>query len=141
MNLGVDPVNIHLLTGLRSDGNLHIELPLDLEATLQINKCDPSAQTPSGISAGTQPTKLGPFCRTAEATQLLGRVLEFIAQSSYAIGGFEMQDYEALDSSLQKLIMALLQQATNGWEECCAAIGVCFRFDHFQPSQCRTNCI
>lgn len=131
MNLGVDQHDIHFSTGAQGDKNLRLELPFDLEAeaaaVVEIKKGDPSVQTPSGIFANTKPTRLGPFCRTADATRLLGGVLELVAQPTHTIGELELDQFHTFDMSLQGLAMGLMQQATNGWEECCAAIGVCFR--------------
>jgi hypothetical protein len=128
MNLGVDPDEIYLLTGFMKDGILDIDLPNDPEVRFQA-KIEDSKLTSSGISTSTPPTRLGPFCRTAEASQLLGKVLEFITSSSLHKSENSDQDSRFLDSELQKLAMALLQEAINGWEQCCAAIGICFRSD------------
>jgi hypothetical protein len=37
-----------------------------------------------------------------------------------------------LDASLQTLAMSLMQLAVNGWEECCAAIGLALRYAPIQ---------
>jgi hypothetical protein len=129
MNLGVDPHDIHFATGVQEDSTLRLELPIDLEAeaATEIKKGDHLIQTPSGLFANTKPTRLGPFCRTADATRLLGKILELVAQPALKIGELELEQCHTFDMSLRDLAMKLMQQATNGWEECCAAIGICFR--------------
>lgn len=131
MNLGIDPGEIYLSTGFTKDGILDIDLPCDLEA-VALERTAESNFTPSGVSTSTPTTRLGPFCRTAEASHLLGQVLELVANPSPDQSSREDKESKFLDGELQKLAMSLLQQATNGWEECCAAIGICFRYDIFQ---------
>jgi hypothetical protein len=126
MNLGVEPDEIFLSTGLHMDRTWDFGLPVDPEAISQ-DKTGGQALTPSGLSASIPSTKLGPFCRAAEASKLLGRVLEFVAKPSTLKTENEHNNFELLDMDLQKLALSLLKQATNGWEECCAAIGLCFR--------------
>ena len=84
LNQDLSPDEIHLLVGSWSDGVPAMELPVDEEA--QSGLPPPiSMRTTSGISASHQPTtRLGPFCRAAEAGHLLGQVLDLIAQSSYS---------------------------------------------------------
>ena len=103
-----------------------MELPVDDEAHAGMNR-PITMRTIYGISAASRPTtRLGPFCRASEAAHLLGKVLDLVARSSYT---HEMDEdkAKALDGSLQALAMVLLKQAVNGWEECCAAIGLCLR--------------
>jgi hypothetical protein len=122
--LSADEVN--LVLGSSSDGVPSMELPVDDEAP----SIDPSTflRTASGISASGKPTtRLGPFCRAAEAGHLLGKVLELVAQSSLTLD-MDQQKAQVVDKELQQLAMVLLQQAVNGWEECCAAIGLCLRY-------------
>jgi hypothetical protein len=125
LNLGLAPEEIHLSAGSPRDGRLQIDLPSDTE--IPFDHSLPAIRTNSGIIAAMRPTtRLGPFCRTAEAAALLGQTLYLVAESSYN----ELVDWETsaiLDQSLQAVAMRLLQQAVNGWDECCAAIGICFR--------------
>ena len=127
LNQDLSPDEIHLLVGSWSDGVPAMELPVDEEA--QSGLPPPiSMRTTSGISASHQPTtRLGPFCRAAEAGHLLGQVLDLIAQSSYS-REMDFEKARALDHAMQSFAMVLVQQAINGWEECCAAIGLCLRF-------------
>ena len=106
-----------------------MELPVDDE----VPSVDPSTfiRTASGISASGKPTtRLGPFCRAAESSHLLGKVLELVAQSSLTLD-MDQQKSQVVDRELQELGMVLLRQAVNGWEECCAAIGLCLRYFSF----------
>jgi hypothetical protein len=123
VNLGVQPREIHFSATLSSNGSKSIELPHD-SSDFRPQSC--RLYGPSGIARSHPTTKLGPFCRTADASRLLAQVLELISSSS---SGNQIDELKsaALDKSLQQLLMALLHQATNGWEECCAAIGLCFR--------------
>ncbi|KAH6719631.1 hypothetical protein BKA61DRAFT_569336 [Leptodontidium sp. MPI-SDFR-AT-0119] len=124
LNQDLSPDEIHLLVGSWSDGVPAMELPVDEEA---LSGLPPpiSMRTTSGISASHQPTtRLGPFCRAAEAGHLLGQVLDLIAQSSYT-REMDFGKARALDHAMQSFAMVLVQQAINGWEECCAAIGLC----------------
>ncbi|KAK2630098.1 hypothetical protein QTJ16_000918 [Diplocarpon rosae] len=124
MNQDLPPDEIHLLVGSWSDGVPSMELPVDEEA-LQGLPPPISMRTTSGISASHQPTtRLGPFCRAAEAGHLLGQVLDIIAHSSYS-REVDFEKSRALDHAMQSFAMVLVQQAINGWEECCAAIGLC----------------
>jgi hypothetical protein len=50
-----------------------------------------------------------------------------VARSSYTNEMDEAKS-RALDTSLQALAMNLMQLAVNGWEECCAAIGLTLRY-------------
>lgn len=126
MNQDFSPEEIHLLVGSPSDGVPAMELPVDEEA--QAGLPPPiSMRTTSGISASHQPTtRLGPFCRAAEAGHLLGQVLDLVSQSSYT-GDMNSDKARALDHAMQSFAMVLVQQAINGWEECCAAIGLILR--------------
>lgn len=104
-----------------------MELPKDDEAHIALPR-PISDRTPSGISTATHPTtRLGPFCRSAEASHSLGEVLNLVANSAVT-GDMDEQKSRKIDTSLQELAMILLQQAVNGWEECCAAIGLCLRY-------------
>lgn len=130
MNLGVPVEDIHLATGQPSDRRFPLGLPMDDEVVSEI----PSGSfTPSGVRfiahelrASAQTTHLGPFCRTAEASTLLGETLELMSRSAYT-NFINWNQSNSLDDSLQKLAMSLVYQAVNGWEECCGAIGICFR--------------
>ncbi|KAL2074645.1 hypothetical protein VTL71DRAFT_8424 [Oculimacula yallundae] len=124
MNQDLSPDEIHLLVGSWNDGVPAMELPVDEEA--QSGLPPPiSMRTTSGISASHQPTtRLGPFCRAAEAGHFLGQVLDLIAQSS-CTREMDFEKARALDHAMQSFAMVLVQQAINGWEECCAAIGLC----------------
>lgn len=130
MNLGVPLEDIHLTTGQPSARRFPLELPMDPEVAQELPQF---GRTPSGIRfvphelrASAQTTRLGPFCRTAQAATLLGETLELLSGSA-STNFINRTNSNALDESLQKLAMSLLQQAVNGWEECCGAIGVCFR--------------
>jgi hypothetical protein len=102
-----------------------MELPTDNEAGLLPPPI--LSRTVSGISAARQPTtRLGPFCRAAEAAHLLGAVLGLIAESTYTYQ-IDVAKAQELDGQLRALGMLLMQQAVNGWDECCAAIGLCLR--------------
>jgi hypothetical protein len=84
-------------------------------------------RTASGFSATRIPTtRLGPFCRAAEAAHLLGIALNLIAESTYTYQ-IDVAKAQELDEQLRGLAMILMQQAVNGWDECCAAIGLCLR--------------
>ena len=129
MNLGVPVEDIHLATGQPSHRRFSLELPMDDE----VPEIPPASYTPSGVRfvphelrASAQTTRLGPFCRTAEAARLLGDTLELMSGSAYT-NFINWNNSNVLDDSLQRLAMSLLYQAVNGWEECCGAIGVCFR--------------
>jgi hypothetical protein len=131
MNLGVAVEDIHFATGQPSHRALPLDLPMDDEVPQ--NNPRPTTFTPSGIRfvphhlrASAQTTRLGPFCRTAEASTLLGETLELLSGSAYT-NFINWNSSHALDDSLQKVAMSLLYQAVNGWEECCGAIGLCFR--------------
>jgi hypothetical protein len=103
-----------------------MELPIDEEARMSAPP-SPKARTASGIATATRPTtRLGPFCRAAEACHLLGEVLGLVAESELS-GQMNLTKSQRLDTSLQELAMSLLQEAINGWEECCGAIGLCLR--------------
>jgi len=130
MNLGVIPKSIHLSSGPPGIDSMLIDLPEDHYEVTQAPKN--VGLTPSGILNTNPSTRLGPFCRTAEGAQLLGQVLEFVFNST-TIKGYAIEELGILDTSLQTLAMALLKQATNGWEECCAAIGICFRWKTSLP--------
>lgn len=126
MNLGAEPNEIFLSTGLQMDRTLDVGIPVDPEAIF----CDETGRqipTPSGLSASIPSTRFGPFYRAAEASTLLGRVLEIVAKPSALNIENKHNNFETLDMDLQKLALSLFKQATNGWEECCAAIGLCFR--------------
>ncbi len=115
---------IQLLIGTSSDGVPSMELPTDDEAGLPPPI---SMRTTSGIAASNQPTtRLGPFCRASEAGHLLGQVLDLVAESSHTYQMHETRS-RALDKNLQDLAVILFQRAINGWEECCAAIGLCLK--------------
>lgn len=110
--------------GTSSDGVPSMELPTDDETGLPPPI---SMRTTSGVSASNQPTtRLGPFCRASEAGHLLGQVLDLVAESSHT-GTVDEVRSRVLDQNLQKLAVVLFQRAINGWEECCAAIGLCLR--------------
>lgn len=126
MSLGAEPNEIFLSTGLQMDRALDVGIPVDPEAIF----CDETrgqTPTPSGLFASIPPTRLGPFYRAAEASKLLGRVLEIVARPSILKTENKNNEFETLDMDLQNLALSLFKQATNGWEECCAAIGLCFR--------------
>src|SRR6187402_1330752 len=127
MNQGLPPDEVQLLVGISNDGIPSMELPVDEEA--QSGLPPPiSMRTTSGISASHQPTtRLGPFCRAAEAGHLLGQVLTLVGQASYTCQ-MDLGKAQDLDSAMQSFGMTLVQQAINGWEECCAAIGLCLRY-------------
>jgi hypothetical protein len=104
-----------------------MELPVDDEAHTGMTR-PITMRTISGISATSRPTtRLGPFCRASDAAHLLGKVLDLVARSSYTNEMDEAKSIE-LDTSLQALAMNLMQLAVNGWEECCAAIGLTLRY-------------
>ncbi|KAF8848991.1 hypothetical protein BDZ45DRAFT_753246 [Acephala macrosclerotiorum] len=122
LNQGLAADEIQLLVGTSSDGVPSMELPTDDEAGLPPPI---SMRTTSGISASNQPTtRLGPFCRASEAGHFLGQVIDLVAESSHT-GQMNEEKSRALDSSLRVLAGSLFQRAINGWEECCAAIGLC----------------
>lgn len=124
LNQGLAADEIQLLVGTLSDGVPSIELPTDDEEFLPPPI---SMRTTSGFSASNQPTtRLGPFCRAAEAGHLLGQVLDVVAESSHTNQMNEARCRE-LDDCLRRLAVVLFQRAINGWEECCAAIGLCLR--------------
>jgi hypothetical protein len=126
LNQILSPEEILLTVGSSSDGVPSMELPVDDEAHAGMNR-PITMRTLSGVSAAARPTtRLGPFCRAAEAAHLLGKVLDLVARSSYT-NEMDERKSRVLDGSLQQLAMVLLQQAVNGWEECCAAIGLCLR--------------
>ena len=143
MNLGVPVEDIHFGTGQPSQRRFPLDLPMDDEVV-----CHPAtpAYTPSGVRlvphdlrSSAQTTRLGPFCRTAEACSLLGDALELLSGSAYT-NCINWNQSQSLDDSLQRLAMSLLNQALNGWEECCGAIGVCFRsVISFGPSDAKAN--
>ena len=112
LNQDLSPDEIHLLVGSWSDGVPAMELPVDEEA--QSGLPPPiSMRTTSGISASHQPTtRLGPFCRAAEAGHLLGQVLDLIAQSSYS-REMDFEKARALDHAMQSFAMVLVQQNSN----------------------------
>lgn len=131
MNLGVPVEDIHFATGQPSQRRFPLDLPMDDEV---VSETPAPAYTPSGVRfvphelrASAQTTRLGPFCRTAEASTLLGKTLELLSGSAYT-NFINWTQSQLLDDSLQRLAMSLLYQAINGWEECCGAIGVCFRY-------------
>ncbi len=127
MNQDLSPDEIHLIVGSWKDGIPSMELPVDEEAHSGLPP-PISMRTTSGISASHQPTtRLGPFCRAAEAGHLLGQVLDLVAHSSYN-REMDLGKARALDHAMQSFAMVLVQQAINGWEECCAAIGLVLRF-------------
>jgi hypothetical protein len=127
LNQILSPEEILLTIGSSSDGVPSMELPVDDEAHAGMNR-PITMRTLSGISAASRPTtRLGPFCRASEAAVLLGKVLDLVARSSYT-NEIDERKSRVLDVSLHQLAMILLQQATNGWEECCAAIGLCLRY-------------
>lgn len=122
-NVGVSPKAM-LLTSSSSNVGPLIDLPIDTEIPQEPLT---TRLTTSGVVAATKPqTRLGPFCRAAEATHLLGKVQYLIAQSAWnhQIDGEEAYN---LNEALQKLALSLMHLALHGWEECCAAIGLCFR--------------
>lgn len=125
MNLGASPEDIHFSAVFSNNYSQNLELPRDKKDLVQITI--PKKLTPSGVPITNPTTELGPFCRAAEAAGLLGQVLELVSLSSGSDPISEQQS-RSLDHSLQELAMSLLQQATNGWDECCAAIGICFRY-------------
>jgi hypothetical protein len=130
MNQILPAEEIHLLSSSSLDGVESMELPVDDESLSQVPR-PISARTASGVSIASQPmTRLGPFCRAAEASHLLGGVLTLVAQSVIS-GKIDQKGSQDLDMSLQELAMKLLQEALNGWEECCAAIGLCLRYVSF----------
>ncbi|RDW77758.1 hypothetical protein BP6252_05811 [Coleophoma cylindrospora] len=122
MNLGVPPEEVHLVADSLILRNLHLELPNDDEEYQGAGIQFPC--TPSGMAIRQPTTLLGPFCRTAQAADLLGRVLELVVRSTIA-GRFDHAVWMPLDKKLHELALSLLQQAINGWEECCASIAVC----------------
>jgi hypothetical protein len=127
LNQILSPEEIQLAVGSSSDGIPSMELPADDEAHTGMNR-PITMRTISGVSAASRPTtRLGPFCRASEAAALLGKVLDLVARSSYTN---EMDEAKAreLDVSLQGLAMNLMKLAVNGWEECCAAIGLTLRY-------------
>ncbi len=126
MNQGLQAEEIHLLVGNGLDGIPSMDLPTDDEAHTRLPR-PISQRTTSGISAASQPTtRLGPFCRAAEAGQLLGKVLDLVSRSSYT-REMDEEKCKELDKELLALAMVLMHQAIHGWEECCAAIGLCLR--------------
>lgn len=134
MNQGLAADEIQLLVGTSSDGVPSMELPTDDETGLPPPI---SMRTTSGVSASNQPTtRLGPFCRASEAGHLLGQVLDLVAESSYTHQMNEAKS-RVLDKSLQDLAVVLFQRAINGWEECCAAIGLNLRYVSFRRYQSR----
>jgi len=127
LNQNLTADEIQLTIGSSSDGVPSMELPVDDEAHAGMSR-PITMRTTSGISAASQPTtRLGPFCRAAEAAHLLGKVLDLVAESSYT-NQIDQEKSRPIDEQLQKLAMILLQQAVNGWEECCAAIGLNLRY-------------
>jgi hypothetical protein len=131
MNLGVPVEDIHFATGQPSHHRIPLGLPIDDEIAPEMPA---AAYTPSGVRfvphalrTSAQTTRLGPFCRTAEASILLGEALELMSGSAYT-NFINWNQSQSLDGSLQRLAMSLLYQAVNGWEECCGAIGICFRY-------------
>lgn len=118
MNLGISPEDVFLTTGMPSTSP-DLPLPSDPDEVY-------SPFSPSAAQERSQPTRLGPFCRTAEASAILGHVLEFVSRTASS-KKVDFELYAKLDKALQSIAMDLLQKATNGWEECCAAIGICFR--------------
>ena len=127
LNQILSPEEIQLAVGSSSDGVPSMELPVDDEAHTGMNR-PITMRTISGISAASRPTtRLGPFCRASEAAALLGKVLDLVARSSYTNEMDEAKTRE-IDISLQGLAMNLMKLAINGWEECCAAIGLTLRY-------------
>lgn len=126
MNLGVAPEQIHMSAGSPRDVNLQIRLPLNTDLP---DSCpQPSAHIPSRMSAASNPTtRRGAFCRSAEAVNLLGQTLNILIESSCS-RVVDIKVSATLDVSLQELASSLLNQAVNSWEECCVAIGLCFRY-------------
>jgi hypothetical protein len=135
LNQILSPEEIQLTVGSSSDGVPSMELPVDDEAHSGMNR-PITMRTISGISAASQPTtRLGPFCRASEAASLLGKVLDLVARSSYTLEMDEVKSRE-LDVALQALAMNLMQLAVNGWEECCAAIGLTLRYFFASMAKC-----
>jgi hypothetical protein len=132
MNLGVPVEDIHFATGQPSHRRFPLGLPIDNEVVSEVSTV--GYALPSGVRfvphesrASAQTTRLGPFCRTAEAALLLGETLELMSGSAYT-NFINWNQLQSLDDSLQILAMSLLYQAVNGWEECCGAIGICLRY-------------
>lgn len=125
MNLGTPADEIHLVADSQILRSIRMGLPNDDEASQATVSEFP--RTPSGIAVRQPTTALGPFCRAAQAAHLLGQTLEIVVQSSVD-GKFDKSMWVSIDEALQALAMSLLQQAINGWEECCAAIGICLRY-------------
>ncbi|TAQ90820.1 hypothetical protein B7494_g878 [Chlorociboria aeruginascens] len=123
INLGALPEDIFFSAGRPSSMYTHVELPTD--NTMPKTATLPVPRTPSGVISGLPATRFGPFCRCARSAYLLGQTLEFIELSSVRTSVDE-NEVATLDSSLQDLGMDLVRYAVNGWEECCAAIGLCF---------------
>ena len=133
LNQILSPEEIQLTLGSSSDGIPSMELPKDDEADAMMNR-PITMRTISGISAATRPaTRLGPFCRASEASHLLGKVLDLVARSSYT-NNMDEEQTRTLDKALQEQAMVLMQFAVNGWEECCAAIGLCLRYLPFSKN-------
>ncbi|KAL3419849.1 fungal specific transcription factor [Phlyctema vagabunda] len=122
MNLGLPSDEIHLVADSQVLRSVRLELPNDNEECKDLTSV--FQRTPSGVIVRQPTTRLGPFCRTAQASHLLGQTLE-LAVSSAIDGLFDNRTWMSIDQSLRELAMSLLQQAINGWEECCASIGVC----------------
>lgn len=127
MNLGAACDEIHLITGLPTFQRVPLDLPEDPEAKVTVASDASKAPflLPSGMRAGTHPTRLGPFSQAAEAALLLGDALELVLSSSSS-NVMDADKCNTLDGSLRALGMKLLKAAVGGWEECCAAIGLCF---------------
>ncbi|CZT50577.1 uncharacterized protein RSE6_11588 [Rhynchosporium secalis] len=104
LNQDLSPDKTHPLVGSGSDIVPAMELPVNNEA---ISRMPPpiSMRTASGISASHQPaTRLGPYCRAAEAGHILGQVLDLIAQSSYT-QKLDLDKLRALDHAMQSFAM------------------------------------
>jgi hypothetical protein len=125
MSLGVSLTEIHLSAHVPNSGLLYMDIPRDDEM------CAETRATPGltncGIVHSPRPTtRLGPFCRAIEAARLLGECQDLIAKSASS-SLIDKNRSNNLDKSLHILAMSLFQQSVNGWEECCAAIGLCLR--------------
>ncbi len=101
---------------------------LDLPSDYNLWSQDSSLNsTPSSESSDYPQPNMSQFHLLARAANLLGKLLEHIALPRAKDRRLDLDEAMRLDDALRGLEKSLLFQATNGWEECCAAIALSIR--------------
>ncbi|MCJ1472979.1 hypothetical protein MMC13_001628, partial [Lambiella insularis] len=123
MNLGILSANVHMATGRLIDDRL------DLYREMGKGSPERGGSIEAEASLGVVPhwparTPNDYLLLTAQATQLLGRVLVCIKK--WTGESPDSEEVYDLDQSLQALALILLQKASEKWESLCAPIALCF---------------